>query len=124
MKIDKFVDEYFYWILAAIVAVVIFVYRKELFPTLNLPGKVDKKEPLQDAASSAGNGLDVNKTLQKGSTGPEVVALQKALNKLGANPKLTEDGNFGAKTESSLLLFAGITKTSLKQFTALTGEKI
>jgi len=120
MKIDNFIEKHFYWILAAIVIAVVVVYRKTLFPTLSL--KIPGNKPDQPKIDPA-TGLDKSKTLKKGSTGPEVKALQNALNSLGQNPALTVDGNFGSKTESSLLLFAGVSETTLNKFTALTGAK-
>ena len=45
------------------------------------------------------------KLLKKGSKGPEVNDLQKALNNAGAKPKLTEDGKFGPGTESAVRAF-------------------
>lgn len=43
--------------------------------------------------------------LKKGDCGLEVVHLQKALNKAGANPKLIEDGVFHTKTLEALKVF-------------------
>lgn len=43
--------------------------------------------------------------LKKGSTGAAVVALQKALNKNGANPAIDEDGVFGNGTLEAVKTF-------------------
>jgi len=44
-------------------------------------------------------------TLQKGSGGKAVVKLQELLNKAGAKPKLSVDGDFGPATESAVKAF-------------------
>lgn len=43
--------------------------------------------------------------LSKGAKGKQVTALQKALNKNGAKPKLKEDGDFGKVTDAALRNF-------------------
>ncbi|MEZ6188589.1 MAG: peptidoglycan-binding protein [Planctomycetota bacterium] len=43
--------------------------------------------------------------LARGSNGPAVSALQRRLNLFGATPALTEDGDFGQKTEDALRSF-------------------
>jgi len=43
--------------------------------------------------------------IKKGDTGPVVIALQKALNKNGAKPQLSEDGVFGNGTVEALKKF-------------------
>jgi len=43
--------------------------------------------------------------LAKGAMGPEVSKLQEALNKAGANPPLTVDGDFGPATEAAVTQF-------------------
>lgn len=120
----KFIDKYFWLIIAAITIVVVVAYRKTLLPTLNIPF-IDKKDDNKTANNKKDpeTGLDMQKILKRGGTGPEVKALQAALNQNGASPVLTADGIFGAKTESALLLQAGVTEISLKQFQALTGIK-
>lgn len=44
-------------------------------------------------------------TLQRGSSGPEVRALQERLNALGASPPLDVDGEFGRRTEAAVIAF-------------------
>jgi hypothetical protein len=127
----KFIDKYFWYILAVITVVVVAVYRKSLFPNLVIPGIDPKKDGGGEVDPKTGkvqkpeivDGLNINKILKRGDTGPEVKALQAALNNNGASPVLTVDGQFGKKTESALLLQAGVTEVSLKKFQALTGLK-
>ena len=45
--------------------------------------------------------------LQRGSSGPEVEALQQRLNARGAAPQLVVDGVFGARTEAAVIAFQG-----------------
>lgn len=49
--------------------------------------------------------LKTNPVLRKGAKGDEVRRLQGLLNAKGANPKLTLDGDFGAKTEKAVKAF-------------------
>ena len=44
-------------------------------------------------------------TLQRGSSGPEVRALQQRLNELGAAPPLAVDGAFGERTHAAVVAF-------------------
>lgn len=54
------------------------------------------------ALVKAANTPPTNVVLQVGSSGPDVVSLQDALNKWGAKPALTPDGIFGNGTEAAL----------------------
>lgn len=61
-------------------------------------------------------------TLQKGSKGKLVVKLQELLNKAGAKPKLTEDGDFGPATETAVKAFqdrAGLKRSGKADKTTL-----
>lgn len=63
--------------------------------------------------------LDTDKVLRRGVEGAEVKELQKILNDSGWQPRLVEDGVFGAKTEeavSTFLLRNNITLGDLPQF--------
>jgi len=44
-------------------------------------------------------------TLERGSAGPEVRALQQRLNERGASPPLAVDGEFGPRTEAAVVAF-------------------
>jgi hypothetical protein len=68
-------------------------------------------------------GLDLNTVLSKGSTGDEVIELQKVLvNQYGADlgfsgaNKDGVDGEFGAMTEKALVNAKGVKEISLKEF--------
>ncbi len=46
----------------------------------------------------------------RGSTGPDVERIQRALNDFGRTPRLNPDGKFGSKTEDAVKWFQGIMK--------------
>lgn len=49
--------------------------------------------------------LAVTRLLDRGTTGDDVAQVQAALNRAGASPRLEEDGDFGARTESAVRAF-------------------
>ncbi|MBL7911086.1 MAG: peptidoglycan-binding protein [Bacteroidia bacterium] len=65
-------------------------------------GVIDSKlHPIKIAPSK----LTTGSFLKKGDSGSGVIALQVALNKAGAKPKIAEDGVFGDKTVKALKEF-------------------
>lgn len=72
--------------------------KKELYDG-TAPWKFDLGKP--DGAKP----LKTNPVLSKGAKGDEVRRLQGLLNSKGANPTLTLDGDFGAKTEKAVKAF-------------------
>jgi peptidoglycan hydrolase-like protein with peptidoglycan-binding domain len=58
-------------------------------------------------------------SLQLGSRNAEVMFLQRLLNKKGASPAVTEDGDFGAKTRTAVISFQ--TKNSIKPANGVVG---
>src|SRR5687768_9268958 len=63
----------------------------------------DVTTPMRPAKRD-GNG---ERTLRRGDSGPDVVALQQSLNRAGAQPALVEDGKLGPKTEAAVRTFQG-----------------
>lgn len=56
-------------------------------------------------ASSGVPPMGVGPTMQQGSSGANVVALQQYLNRLGAAPALTTDGSYGPATQAAVMAF-------------------
>jgi hypothetical protein len=51
-----------------------------------------------------------HRSLTRGSSGPDVERIQRALNDFGQTPPLTPDGGFGEKTEKAVKWFQGMMK--------------
>jgi hypothetical protein len=65
-------------------------------------------------------GLDYDKQLISGATGPEVEQLQTWINQAGYNPPLVVDGKFGIKTSNAVKFYNnGSAAITLRQATAL-----
>ena len=99
-----------YWIIGGVALVVIIALNKWI---KSMPKPIDSEEY---------SGLDLDKVLEKGSTGDEVYQLQEILvNQYGADLGFTGvdrdgiDGEFGSLTEKALFDAKGVKKTSLKQ---------
>jgi hypothetical protein len=65
-------------------------------------------------------GNDYNRVLRKGDSGPEVLELQKLLNRVNSLKKqilynLAEDGKFGPLTETMLKHYGAVTSITLSQ---------
>lgn len=84
-----------FWIGTALVIALVLLF--VFWPAFADAMGINKKE----------NGVDEDLLLYKGMTGPEILALQKKLNKLSPNNLLEEDEVFGPLTEAKLYQLTG-----------------
>lgn len=59
---------------------------------------------------------DKSRLLGRGHKGLEVRLLQQRLNRDGASPKLSVDGDFGPKTESALMAVKDVSEITLNEY--------
>lgn len=81
------------------------------------------------ATTATGSGINYNRVLAKGVSGPEVKMLQETLNKInrvqqGIALQLAEDGKFGPLTEKMLQYYAGVTSITLNQAIAIYQKRV
>lgn len=78
-----------------------------------LPGGISQNTDMSETPGFNA-GLDYNKILKHGVTGPEVETLQGWLN-FYAGEKLEVDGIFGSKTETALMKHTGLKTITLQK---------
>ena len=100
-----------------VLLLVLYFYRAKIFKGISSTGTTT----VINTSASSSTASEENKVLQRGSNGEAVRQLQLLLNEEHRKhaptfiPLLEEDGVFGAKTESMLLLYANQSSISLAQ---------